>query len=232
MWLVAHLDSKSQPVPILVRAGAVALHGMTWAAALALCAADWLGASLAAVWSSVGALAVASGLPIAASLVGERSAGAVDNASGVAAVLLAAAAVPRELPIGVLITSAEELGLAGARAWVRTRAPGIAVNCDGIDDAGALVCMYSGERPRRLVGAFERAARAEGKVPRVRRVLPGVLVDGVAFADAGWEALTLSRGTAATLARVHTPRDSLDLLSGVGVDDAVPLLARVAKELC
>jgi hypothetical protein len=232
MWLVAHLDSKSQPVPILVRAGAVALHGATWATALVLCTADWLGASLAAVWSSVAAIGVATGLPIAASVVGERSAGAVDNASGVAAVLLTATAVPRELPIGVLITSAEELGLAGARAWVRTRAPGTVVNCDGIDDAGALVCMYSGGRPQRLVDAFERAARAEGKALHVRRVLPGVLVDGVAFADAGWQALTLSRGTAGTLARVHTRRDSLDLLSGGGVDDAVPLLTRVAEELC
>jgi len=233
VWLVAHIDSKSQPIPMLVRAGAIALHGATWVAALGLCAADWLGGSLPAGWpTSVAAAGAASGLPIMASVVGDRSVGAIDNASGVAAVLIAAAALPRELSVGVLLTSAEELGLAGARAWVRTRPPATALNCDGIDDGGELLCMYTRGRPVRLVAAYERAARAEGKALRVHHLLPGVLVDGVAFADAGWEVLTLSRGTIRTLARVHTQRDSLEALTGAGVDDAVPVLARVARELC
>jgi Peptidase family M28 len=231
VWLVAHLDSKSQPIPMLVRAAAIALHGATWAAALLLCVADWIGGSLAAGWSPVGAAAVVTGLPIVASVVGNRSAGAVDNASGVAAVLLAATALPGGLALGVLVTSAEELGLAGARAWVRTRAPATALNCDGIDDVGDLLCMYSGYRPARLVAAFERAARAVGAALAVRRLLPGVLVDGVAFADAGWEVLTLSRGTIGTLARIHTPRDSLETLTGAGIDDAASILSRVAREV-
>jgi len=231
VWLVAHLDSKSQPVPILVRAGAIALHGLTWAVVILLCAAEWLGAPVADVWSELGGLAVATGLPIAASVVGTRSAGAVDNASGVAAVLLAAAAAPTARPVGVLITSAEELGLAGARAWVATRSPAVALNCDGIDDEGELLCMYSGRRPTRLVAALERISRGAGSPLRVRRLLPGVLVDGVALADAGWDVLTLSRGTAGTLARIHTARDNLQLLSGAGVDDAVGVLARAVREL-
>jgi hypothetical protein len=232
VWLVAHIDSKSQPIPMLVRAGAIALHGATWVVALLVCAADWLGGSTSATWPPIAAAGAATGLPIMASIVGDRSAGAVDNASGVAAVLIAAATLPRDLSLGVLLTSAEELGLAGARAWVRGRAPAAALNCDGIDDDGELLCMYSRARPRRLVAAYERAARVEGKELRVRRLLPGLLVDGVAFADAGWEVLTLSRGTIGTLARVHTPRDSLEALTGAGVDDAVPVLARVARELC
>jgi hypothetical protein len=232
VWLVAHLDSKSQPVPILVRAGAIGLHGVTWVAALLLCVADSFGGTLATVWSSVGGAALVTGLPIIVSVVGERSVGAVDNASGVAAVLTAATVLSRDVPVGVVLTSAEELGLAGARAWVRPRPPAAALNCDGIDDEGELLCMYSGTKPARLVAAFERAARAEGKTVGFRRLLPGVLVDGVAFADAGWEVLTLSRGTIATLARIHTRRDSLDLLSGAGIDDAVRVLTNVARELC
>jgi hypothetical protein len=231
LWLIAHLDSKSQPVPMLVRVGAIALHGATWATALLFCVADWLGGSVAGSWPSVGAAAVVTGLPIMASFVGDRSAGAVDNASGVAAVLLTAAALPRDLPLGVLMTSAEELGLAGARTWVRSHVPGIALNCDGIDDGGELVCMYSGHRPARLVAAFQRAATAEGTTLAVHRLLPGLLVDGVAFADSGWDVLTLSRGTIGTLARIHTPRDSLEGLTGAGIDDAVRVLTRVAREL-
>jgi hypothetical protein len=232
LWLVAHIDSKSQPIPMLVRASAIGLHGASWVAALFLCASEWLGASFPLAWPSVAAAGAVSGLPIMASVVGERSAGAVDNASGVSAVLMAAVTLPRELPVGVLITSAEELGLAGARAWVRGRRPGTALNCDGIDDGGDLVCMYSRRRPARIVAAYERAARAEGRTLHVRRLLSGVLVDGVAFADAGWEVLTLSRGTIATLARIHTRRDSLDALTGAGVEHAVPVLTRVARELC
>jgi hypothetical protein len=231
LWMVAHLDSKSQPIPMLVRAGAIVLHGAIWFAALLLCVASWLAEPVPATWASIGIASVLTGLPIMATVVGDRSAGAVDNASGVVAVLLAAAALPRALSIGVLFTSAEELGLAGARAWARGRAPAIALNCDGIDDAGQFLCMYSGRRPVRVVEAYERAARAEGYTLRVRRLLPGVLVDGVALADAGWAVLTLSRGTIATLARIHTGRDTLATLTGAGVEDAVPLLTRVAEEL-
>jgi putative aminopeptidase FrvX len=231
VWLVAHLDTKSQPVPMLLRAGAIAVHGVTWGAALLLCVLDLFGGFFAAAWSAVGAAAVASGLPIVASVVGERSAGAVDDASGVAAVLIAAVALPREQPVGVLLTSAEELGLAGARAWVSERRPAVALNCDGLDDDGELLLMYSGAKPSRLVDAFQRGAHTDGRRVRVRRLLPGVLTDAVAFADAGWEAITLSRGTIATLARIHTKRDNLDLLTGAGVDDAAHLLARVAREL-
>lgn len=231
VWLVAHLDSKSQPVPMLVRVGAIALHGLTWGAALLLCLMDLFGSFVTTAWSSIGAAAVATGAPIVASVVGDRSDGAVDDASGVAAVLLAAATLPRELSIGIVLTSAEELGLAGARAWVRSRQPAIALNCDGLDDGGTMLLMYSGVRPSRLIDAFLRVARSEGKAVTSRRLLPGVLVDAVAFADAGWEAVTLSRGTINTLARIHTKRDSLATLGGVGVADAAPLLARVAREL-
>jgi putative aminopeptidase FrvX len=231
VWLVAHLDTKSQPVPMLVRAGAIALHGVTWGAALLLCVVDLFGGIFAAAWSTVGAAAVATGLPIVASVVGDRSAGAVDDASGVAAVLIAAATLPRELPVGVLLTSAEELGLAGARAWVRERRPAVALNCDGLDDDGELLLMYSGAKPARLLDVFHRAARTDGDPARVRRLLPGILTDAVAFSDAGWEAITLSRGTIKTLSRIHTRRDNLELLTGAGVDAAAPLLARVAREL-
>jgi hypothetical protein len=147
-------------------------------------------------------------------------------------VLLAAADLPADRDVGVLVTSAEELGLAGARAWVRGRPPGVALNCDGVDDVGTLRCMYSGRRPARLASAFERAATSRGTRLRVGRLLPGVLVDGVAFADAGWEVLTLSRGSLGTLARIHTPRDNLELLSGSGIEDAAAVLSRVAREVC
>jgi hypothetical protein len=215
IWLVAHLDSKSQPIPILVRAAAIVACVMLWVALVAMAALQ-----AKAGWPMVTLAAVLAGLPVAISTVGSASPGALDNATGVAAVLLAAQRVDRSVPLGVLVTSAEELGLAGARAWARaqsSKAP--VINCDTIDDRGYLTIMHSHGRPERLIRAFERRA------VRARRVLPGILVDSVAFAEAGWDAVTVSRGTLATLARIHRPADTPVGLSGRGVAEAADIIA-------
>jgi hypothetical protein len=66
---------------------------------------------------------------------------------------------------------------------------------------------------------------------RARRLLPGILVDAVALADAGWRAVTVSRGSLATLARIHTAADALPRLRGDGVAAAAALLAALAEAL-
>jgi hypothetical protein len=99
------------------------------------------------------------------------------------------------------------------------------INCDTIDDGGYLTIMYSHGRPERLIRAFEQRA------VRPRRVLPGILVDAVAFAEAGWEAVTVSRGTLATLARVHRQSDTPAALAGTGVADAADAVAEAVGHL-
>ncbi len=225
VWLVAHLDSKSQPVPMLVRvAGVVVMSIGLVAVALALAAKSD---------ADVFALVVAwlGGVPLLLSVVGNGSQGALDNASGVAVVLDAAAALSPALPIGVLISDAEELSLAGARVWARSRPAGVALNCDSVDDGGPLVAMFTRNRPSRLLAALEDAATASGERLEVRRLVPGILTDSVALADAKWETLTLSRGSLRTLLRIHTPRDSLASMRGVGVAGAARVLARTASKL-
>ena len=224
-WLVAHVDSKSQPPPIGVRAAGVAASALVWLVAAVVAVAGVAGADVAGWWLWLAVAAVVAGAPVVASVVGTRSPGALDNASGVATVLLAAAAMPGSLPIGVLITSAEELGLAGARAWARERAPGVAVNVDGVDDRGAMTAMFSGRRPERLA----RLAAAAGV--RVRRLLPGILTDAVALADAGWETFTVSKGTPRTLARIHGPRDTADALDGRGIAESARAVAGIAAAI-
>src|SRR5205085_1356209 len=186
VWLVAHADSKSQPVPLLVRAAGIVLLATGWIGAL-LWSKEWL------------YLAIGGALPLVASVVGDHSCGAVDNASGVSAVLCAAELLPAGAPIGILITDAEELGLAGARAWCTQNTAAVALNCDGVDDVGPLTLMWTRPRARRVQEAFRKLARV-----RVIPLLPGVLVDSLAFSNAGWEAVTLSRGTLGTLRRIHT----------------------------
>jgi hypothetical protein len=228
VWLVAHLDSKSQPVPSVARIAGVTL--LAAALLLALLAGLLQLAALPhrMLWWGALATAVLGAPPVLASVVGARSAGAVDNASGVAAVLAAAAAVRPGAPFGVLLPSAEELGLAGARAWARGARPGIAINCDGVDDQGEVTIMYSGSAPMTLIDTLTAAA---ARAPRVRRMPLGLLTDSVALAERGWTTVTVSRGSFATLRRVHTPVDSLAALRGDGIDEVATLLARAVEAL-
>lgn len=230
VWLVAHLDSKSQPVPSRTRVLGIALLAlavMLSIAALALTLAT--GSARTTLWILGIALALAGGGVVLASTVANASPGAVDNASGVAAVLAAAAELDPSALVGVLLPSAEELGLAGARAWVRAHAAerAFVLNCDGVDDQGELTLMYTRQLPTPIADAVRRASGDA----RVRRMPPGLLLDSVAFADAGWSAATVSHGSMRTLARVHTPLDSLERLDGRAIAPVARVLARAAEAL-
>jgi peptidase M28-like protein len=233
VWFVAHIDSKSQPISLVVRAAGIVLLAIAAIGALALTLEATLHVAPGRErWSYVLGIAIIGAIPVIASVVGERSAGAVDNASGVATVL-AAAELSAGAPVGVLITDAEELGLAGARGWCATtteaRAP--VFNCDGVDDLGMLTLMWTRPRANRLEQAIRDAASHLGEGVRVIPLIPGVLVDGVAFSDAGWEVITLSRGSIDTLRRIHTRADDLAALRGEGVAIAARVLARATLDM-
>jgi len=234
VWLVAHVDSKWQPVSMIARVCGVV------ASAIGLASLMLLDVAPSVEGRAVGAALVLAtwlaALPLMMSFVGSRNQGTLDNASGVAAVLAAAERLPASARVGVLITDAEELALAGARAWVRSRAlgnsaPAVALNCDSVDDDGQLVLMYTRRAPKGLIARMNAAASDLGEPLRVLRLIPGILTDSVALADAGWETLTLSRGTARTLQRIHTRRDTLEHMRGAGIGGAAAVLARVAGEV-
>jgi hypothetical protein len=231
VWLVAHLDTKSQPVPSKTRMLGIALLALAIAlAAVAVTVTLAAGSPRTTLWLICVGLGVAGGGLVGASIVRNDSPGAVDNASGVAAVLSAAARLDPAAAVGVLMPSAEELGLAGARAWVRAHGAerAFVLNCDGVDDQGELTIMYTRSLPAPIVDAV-RGATAGGL--RVRRMPPGLLLDSVAFADAGWDAVTVSHGSMQTLARVHTPADSLERLAGRAIEPVATVLARAAEAL-
>ena len=234
-WLVAHVDTKWQPISTLWRTAGLVALGTGGLLAGGFAVLRLSGIDAGNWWQVALALAVAGGIPVMASIVGSRGPGALDNASGVAAVLAAAELLPRSCGVGVLIADAEELGLAGARAWSRawTAAPGVAVNCDSVDDVGHLTFMYSGRAaPAQPTEAMLRAARSAGHSFRVRRLLPGVLTDSVALAARGWQTVTLSRGTLRTLSRIHTMTDDDAHMVGSGIPAAVQVLVVAVTELC
>lgn len=232
LWLVAHIDTKSQTIPMILRIVAF----LVTAALVILFSALLLDASVnnrhaiaaAAIVARILAVAL---LPLILCFNGNRSPGAADNASGLISVLLAVRNLRSRENLGVVITTGEELGLVGASAFVRTQAPrGIAINCDTIDDDGRFRCMIKGRRGA-AVAAMVRAATKLGYEVPVTRTLPGILTDGIAFSDAGWDCVTLSRGNIATLGRVHTSRDTREKLDGTGIAKASRLITATVEEL-
>lgn len=219
LWLVAHLDSKSQPIPIVARALAIIASMIFLGVAMGVAVAQLVVPIPAFVWFTLAAMSVLLALPVMASIVGARSPGALDDASGLATVLRAAELLPRDIEIGVVLTSAEELGLAGARAWAREASRATAINVDGIDDTGDARLIYSGRLPSSLVALLGAAW------PSPAKLVPGVLMDGVALQQAGWEVVNISKGGWRTVSRIHTRGDDLAHLSGSGAEAVAAMLA-------
>jgi hypothetical protein len=233
VWLVAHIDSKSQTVPILVRIASSVLLAIVSAAAFIVLLLSLVSIRVGpGVWQVLAVAAVIAAIPSAFCFVRNDSPGALDNASGVATVLMASQLASEVQNLGVLITSGEELGLAGARAWAAASTPGmLVINCDTVDDAGSWRCMYNGPRPARVVAAAETIAAMVALNLATGRMIPGILADSMAFADLGIESVTISRGKLSTLARIHTRRDTSNALAGSGVVEGAALLSALAKEL-
>jgi hypothetical protein len=233
VWLVAHIDSKSQTVPILARILSSVLLAIVSASALLVILLSLVGARVApSMWHVLAIAAAVAALPSILCFVRNDSLGALDNASGVATVLIASQLASAIQNLGILITSGEELGLAGARVWASRAKPGILViNCDTVDDVGGWRCMYNGATPARIVAAAETIAAGLGFKAAPGRMIPGILADSMAFADRGIEAVTISRGRLSTLARIHTRRDTSTAMTGSGVVAGAALLSALAKEL-
>ena len=223
VWLCAHLDTKSQPVPTLVRTAGLVLAAIGYNAALVLGILAATGTSVAfGIWAGVTLLTLVAAIPVVMSVVTANSPGALDNASGVATVMEAARTLGPT--VGVLITDAEELGLAGARAWAtQCGRETIVLNCDGVDDRGRTVAIL-GRHPGAIAGALPANMNR-------RATLPGVLTDAVAFADTGIASVTFMRGSLASLARVHSRRDDLAHLRGTGIAEVAGLMAATARTL-
>jgi hypothetical protein len=214
-WLVAHSDSKVQRNSLGTRMVVVWLTGV---GALLLVSSGALHA-LGSNWDRMtamtilgAALAVAGGTVLALAGLKDGSPGAVDNATGVVAVLAAAEALGWRPEVGILITGAEELAMAGAREWVKQGRGGNAfVNFDGVDGKGRYVLwVHKGASPR---VAQSLASRLRDKLGRREAWIPkyltfGMFVDGMILAQAGLAGVTVQRGTFLdTTAVAHTPKD-------------------------
>lgn len=229
--LMAHRDSKSQVLPLSLRGPAILLGILAWIALLVLAIlslARFVGTVPVVL---VGIVASVCGFALAVSWADDRSPGALDNASGLAALLGVAARERNADDVAFLITDAEELGLAGARA-IAPRMPPVfgVINVDSIDDDGTFLIAerFGWPRPRGLAPNLAAAllgAAVESGISAQRRDVPfGILLDHMPIVKGGTPALTVMRGTLASLHRIHRPSDDVSHLRGTGVVQCVDLL--------
>jgi hypothetical protein len=239
-FLMAHRDSKSQPIPLAFRGPAIVLGIIAWFALTVVSTVVLLQPRFyrADVILILGALAVVAGAVLVFCWVDNRSPGALDNASGVAALLAVAEREAATGDVAFIITDAEELGLAGARAIAPVLPPSFGViNVDGLDDNGTFYVLErfgwfrkKGLAPP-LAAALLSAASSMNASARRRDVPAGLLLDHIPVVRAGTPALTLMRGSLSSLRRVHRPADSLERLNGTGVTQGVALLSAALELL-
>jgi len=166
------------------------------------------------------------------------SPGALDDASGVGVLLALAEAMKDEAPakvcVSFLITDAEEDGLLGAWSYVRSHREELSLgnacilNLDAVGIEGRLMLLGGGrsELATRLL-----ALARERRIP-LRRCffLPGVLMDHMPFRRKGLEAASLFSFSSKTF-RIHTPKDTPDLLEEKGLEQVGELLLTLIRQI-
>ncbi|QDV32535.1 M28 family metallopeptidase [Tautonia plasticadhaerens] len=233
---LAHYDSKSQRLPTGARVALVVL-ATSGCLVLAL-----IGAVEAAVPGLIGVVPAAGGAALVGVAVaalmfntsGNRSPGAIDNASGLAVMLeLARSWRPRDgVPVEVafVATGAEEVGLDGARAflrrhewWLRER-PTLLINLESVG-AGARVWLAGSNQAVAMAG---RVADLLGMPTGRLRVL-GAGMDHEPFAAAGLDAVSLLGDVVANSFAFHTPNDGVRLIDRDALVRAGSLASHLAR---
>jgi hypothetical protein len=246
LYLVAHYDSKSQRMPLVVR---MALFTLAISAGLILIVLTLVDVSTV-FYLPIGLLVLASAAPLLFLDVGNTSPGAIDNASSVGLVLHLAEILAQhtdwqdKLQVTILIPSAEEMTLMGSVAYVaayeqslreQDRSGGLYVlNFDGIGVDGDLYFVGHLHRrqngDRRALLDHVQSACAALDLPLKRFGFAGALFDHIPFAQHGFDAISLIVvGTASR--SVHTPADSSDQLHVRGFDQAGRVALRVIEQM-
>lgn len=213
---MAHHDSKSQTLPTGVRVAVVSIVAIGGLSLALIRLLDALTIAVPASAANVVGLVLFTALGLLAlNRTGNGSPGAIDNASGLAALLeLARGWRPRaDPPIEVLFvaTGAEEIGLDGARAfldrhdaWLRHQ-PTLILNLDSLG-AGDRI-LLAGD-PHSLELAEAVALDQQIETSRLRVI--GAGMDHEPFARAGIPALSLLGDVVGESLRLHTRRDTIE----------------------
>jgi len=234
LHLVAHYDSKSQSLPLLLRAFSLLLSGL---------ACFWLAFSY--LWSSKEplssfpdwgidfplTLAFLGMIPILFLKTANRSPGGLDNAGSLGILLHLAEVLQQKRllhsQVTFLFPSAEELGLQGAFAYLRKHKEEIEkgrsyfLNLDSVGVKGTTRTFSK--------KGFLSISRESLFVTRLKEIAKpfkirtfsfsfGIMMDHQAFLEKGYPAVSLACASRKIL-NVHTFRDTADLLEEDGMEE-------------
>ena len=243
---VAHYDSKSQVLPIAVRAVScgVAITGLlvlTTLLLIKLLTHVWLPNYI--LWGVAG-ITILCLLLLQINLTRNHSPGGFDNASGVGTMLEIARVVmarDEKTPITFLATGAEEYGMCGALRYVQAHADTYnrentyVINLDGLGVGNGvnLVTRY-GIPPTRTTRALSDLFQASGEALGIQvsdRYLPiGVGLDSIPIASRGFEVVTLTAGAVGGVAlKIHSKQDRSELLNEDSLQQAGELVIDVIE---
>ena len=243
---VAHYDSKSQVLPIAVRAVAygiaiVGLIVLTIVMVIKVLTVVWLPDSI--VWSAAGVTTFCL-LLLQINLTQNRSPGGFDNASGVGVMLEVArvmVAHGEEKSVTFLAAGAEEYGMCGALRYVQKHADEYdqkntyVINLDGlgVGNSVSIVKRY-GIPPVRTANVLANLFQASGESLGIQvseRYLPiGVGLDSIPIASHGFETVTLTAGDVGRVAlKIHSKQDRCDLLNMESLQQVGELIVDVIE---
>ena len=255
LLFVAHYDSKSQVLPIAVRAVAygIAIMGLialTTVIVIEVAIVNWLPDSVTLVWLpdsivwSVAGTTTLCLLLLQINFTQNRSPGGFDNASGVGVMLeIARVLVARgeEKSITFLAAGAEEYGMCGALRYVLAHADDYdrentyVINLDGLGVGnGVNVVTRYGIPTVRTTDMLAEMFHRSGKSLDIQvseRYLPiGVGLDSIPIASRGFETVTLTAGDVGSAAlRIHSKGDRSDLLNVESLQQVGELIVDVVE---
>jgi len=222
--LMGHYDSKSQTQPMVVRMLSAMLSLVIYAVLVILALLTLLGVPIPSLLIMVLiVVAVVCHVAYLTNTSGNRSPGAIDNASGVGVVMDLASKLPERLRDRVRLmfvaSGAEELGLMGAAAFVETnrdqlnREGALVINLDSLGAGGKVLLVTSGRMPDpRLGDLARRAFVSRGFAFGAFSFMVGAGMDHMPLSRAGFSALSFTQGALRAGRRIHTSRDSLEAL--------------------
>ena len=253
LLFVAHYDSKSQVLPIAVRAVAyfIAIVGLTALTTIMVINVAILGwfpdhiilgwLSDPIIWGVAGTTALCL-LLLQINFTQNRSPGGFDNASGVGVMLEVARVLMargEKKFITFLAAGAEEYGMCGALRYVQAHADEYdqentyVINLDGLGVGNGvnMVTRY-GIPPVQTANALADLLQSSGESLGIQvseQHLPiGVGLDSIPIANHGFETVTLTAGGVGRVAlKVHSKQDRCTLLNIKSLQQVGELIVKV-----
>jgi len=240
--LVAHYDSKSETVPLAVRVVTFFVAFALGIGLLILAVLAWVGLVFAP-WVAWAVTITASACLIlhVFNFTGNRSPGALDNASGLAVLATLAETLTDQLAsranLIFVATDAEELGLAGISEFIRDppcRLDPQRTFCLNFDTIGAGGVVYStgSSKPfEHLRSELDRYLADQGLRPRHIRLIGGVGMDHMPLQAAGYWAVSLTQGPIGSILQIHRPGDTADLVDTTALTSIAQAVAQLAASI-